>query len=122
MEKIMIVEDEAVVADDIKETLVERGYHVTGITASGEEAVALAGVEKPDLILMDLSLPSMDGWEASRKIKSNPDTRHIPIIALTAHVMSGDREKAIKAGCDDYDTKPVELNRLLSKINMLLNN
>jgi CheY-like chemotaxis protein len=100
--------------------LQRRGYGVL-IATDGAEDVAQAKAEVPDLILMDMSLPVLDGWEATRRLKAAPETRSIPVIALTAHAMSGDREKAIEAGCDDYDTKPVEFNRLLSKIEALLN-
>jgi len=90
------------------------------VAADGARAVAMAAAERPDLILMDLSLPVLDGWEATRRIKAAPETRHIPVIALTAHAMAGDREKAIAAGCDDFDTKPVEMPRLLDKIQALV--
>jgi two-component system, cell cycle response regulator DivK len=89
------------------------------VAADGAQAVTMAAAERPDLILMDLSLPVLDGWEATRRIKAAPETRHIPVIALTAHAMAGDREKAIAAGCDDFDTKPVEMPRLLDKIQAL---
>lgn len=85
----------------------------------GVQGVAAAAAEKPDVILMDLSLPQLDGWEATRRIKAAPETKHIPVIALTSHAMMGDREKALAAGCDDFDTKPVELPRLLKKIRSL---
>ena len=95
------------------------GYEVE-IAVDGAEGVAKTASEKPDLVLMDMSLPVLDGWEATQQLKANPQTRHIPIIALTAHVMAGDRETALAAGCDDYDTKPIELPRLLGKIETLL--
>ena len=99
--------------------LMKRGYEVV-IAVEGEQGVALARTDSPDIVLMDMSLPVLDGWEATRRLKSDPATRQIPIIALTAHAMAGDREKARDAGCDDFDTKPVELPRLLSKIEGLL--
>lgn len=106
--------------DMLSRRLKRRGYEVV-IAVDGEEGILTAKSELPDLILMDMSLPVMDGWEATRQIKAAPETQRIPIIALTAHAMAGDREKAIEAGCDDYDTKPVEFPRLLSKIYTLLN-
>jgi CheY-like chemotaxis protein len=99
--------------------LVRRGFEVI-LAADGESGLAKAGCEAPDLILMDMSLPLLDGWEATRRLKAAPGTAHIPVIALTAHAMSSDRDKALEAGCDDYDTKPVELPRLLQKIESLL--
>ena len=99
--------------------LMRRGYEVV-IAIDGETGIALAGSEAPDIIVMDMSLPILDGWEATRRLKTALATRHIPVIALTAHAMSSDRDKALEAGCDDYDTKPVELSRLLQKIEMLL--
>ncbi len=99
--------------------LEKRGYEVV-IAVDGESGLALAGSVAPDLILMDMSLPILDGWEVTRRLKADASTRHIPIIALTAHAMSSDRDKALEAGCDDYDTKPVELPRLLAKIEALL--
>jgi CheY-like chemotaxis protein len=89
------------------------------IATDGAQGVAMAVAERPDMILMDLSLPILDGWEATRRIKAAPETRHIPVIALSAHAMTGDREKALTAGCDDFDTKPVDLGRLLGKIQAL---
>lgn len=99
--------------------LQRRGYKVV-VAVAGDQGVSLARVSAPDLILMDMSLPVIDGWEASRQLKAHPETALIPIIALTAHAMSGDRERALSAGCDDYDTKPVDFARLLSKIDALL--
>ena len=115
MTKILLVEDNEMNRDMLSRRLKRRGYEVV-MAMDGAKGVAMANSEKPDLILMDMSLPIMDGWEATRKIKANSDTRTIPTIALTAHAMSGDREKALKAGCDDYDTKPIDLSRLLKKI------
>ena len=106
--------------DMLSRRLERKGYE-TIIAVDGQEGVEKTESEKPDLILMDMSLPVLDGWEATRKLKSNSITQNIPIIGLSAHAMSGDREKAIEAGCDDYDTKPVELPRLLEKIETLLN-
>jgi CheY-like chemotaxis protein len=102
----------------LKTRLTRAGFTVL-IAADGAQAVAMAMTEQPDMILMDLSLPVLDGWEATRKIKSAAATRHIPVIALTAHAMTGDREKALAAGCDDFDTKPIELQRLFGKIQAL---
>lgn len=119
--KLLLVEDNEDNRDMLSRRLERKGYPVV-CARDGVEGVAMAHSEKPDLILMDMSLPALDGWEASRRIKSSEATRHIPIIALTAHAMSGDREKAIQAGCDDYDTKPVEMHRLLQKIETLLAN
>ena len=119
MTKILLVEDNEMNRDMLSRRLVKRGYEVV-IAVEGEQGVALARTDSPDLVLMDMSLPVLDGWEATRRLKSDPATRQIPIIALTAHAMAGDREKAREAGCDDFDTKPVELPRLLSKIEGLL--
>lgn len=115
MPKILLVEDNEMNRDMLSRRLKRRGYEVL-IAINGVEGVAMTNSETPDLILMDMSLPVMDGWEATKNIKSNPATESIPVIALTAHAMSGDREKALEAGCDDYDTKPIELSRLLAKI------
>jgi CheY-like chemotaxis protein len=112
---ILLVEDNAENRDMLSRRLLRRGFEIT-FAVDGEEAVAAARASQPDLILMDLSLPVMDGWEATRILKQDVTTARIPIIALTAHAMSGDREKALQAGADDYDTKPVDLERLLSKI------
>lgn len=119
MTTILIVEDNEMNRDMLSRRLAKRGYEVL-IAVEGEQGVALARTGSPDLVLMDMSLPVLDGWEATRRLKSDPATRSIPIIALTAHAMAGDREKAREAGCDDFDTKPVELPRLLSKIEGLL--
>lgn len=117
--KVLLVEDNEMNRDMLSRRLQHSGYEVE-IAVDGAEGVSKAASEKPDLVLMDMSLPVMDGWEATQQLKANPQTRHIPIIALTAHVMAGDRETAIAAGCDDYDTKPIELPRLLGKIKTLL--
>lgn len=119
MAKIVLVEDNEDNRDMLSRRLTRKGYDVL-IAVNGEEAVELVQREQPALILMDISLPVMDGFEATRRLKSLDATKNIPIIALTAHAMSGDREKAMEAGCDDYDVKPVELTRLLSKIETLL--
>ena len=119
MPKILLVEDNEMNRDMLSRRLERRGYEV--VTAiDGQEGVTMARSEAPDLILMDMSLPVLDGWEATRQLKLDPQTQSLPVIALTAHAMSGDREKALEAGCDDYDTKPIELPRLLSKIEALL--
>lgn len=115
MTRILIVEDNEMNRDMLSRRLERKGYSIT-MAVDGGEGVAKASAEKPDLILMDMSLPVIDGWEATRRVKANPDTRGIPVIALTAHAMAGDRDKTIEAGCDDYDTKPIDLPRLLGKI------
>lgn len=115
MTKILLVEDDEMNRDMLSRRLVKRGYDVV-IAVDGEQGVSLAGTEGPDVILMDMSLPGIDGWTATRRLKDSEATAGIPVIALTAHAMAGDREKAIDAGCDDFDTKPVELTRLLTKI------
>ncbi|HEY7249147.1 MAG TPA: response regulator [Methylomirabilota bacterium] len=119
MARILLVEDNEMNRDMLSRRLVRRGYDVV-IAVDGEQGVAMARSESPALILMDMSLPGLDGWEATRRIKAAPETKRIPVIALTAHAMSGDREKAVAAGCDDFDTKPVDLDRLLQKIETLL--
>jgi CheY-like chemotaxis protein len=119
MTKILLVEDNEMNRDMLSRRLIRKGYEVV-MALDGRQAVELAAGENPDLILMDMSLPVVDGWEATRQVKSTPATRAIPVIALTAHAMAGDREKAIEAGCDDYDTKPIDLPRLLGKIASLL--
>jgi two-component system cell cycle response regulator DivK len=119
MAKILIVEDNEMNRDMQSRRLARRGYEIT-MAIDGEEGIAAAKTQTPDLILMDMSLPVVDGWEATRRLKADDGTRAIPIIGLTAHAMAGDCEKVIDAGCDDYDTKPVELPRLLQKIEALL--
>jgi two-component system cell cycle response regulator DivK len=120
MAKILLVEDNEMNRDMLARRLARRGYEV--VTAvDGTEGMAMAQSVEPDLILMDMSLPVVDGWEAARRLKASRETQAIPIIALTAHAMVGDREKAIEAGCDDYDIKPVEFQRLVDKIDALLN-
>ena len=119
MAKILLVEDNEMNRDMLSRRLERRGYEVV-IAVDGAEGIEKAGTEAPALILMDMSLPVVDGWDATRRIKDSPATRAIPVIALTAHAMSGDREKAVEAGCDDFDTKPVDLARLLGKIEALL--
>lgn len=118
MYRILLVEDDEMNRDMLSRRLMKRGYEVV-IAVDGGEGVEKAESSAPDLILMDMSLPVMDGWSATRKLKDDAATRHIPIIALTAHAMAGDEEKARAAGCDDFDTKPVELTRLLGKIETL---
>ncbi len=117
--RILLVEDNELNRDMLSRRLTLRGFAVS-IAVDGLQAVSKAGEEVPDLILMDISLPELDGWEATRRIKAAPTTAAIPVIALTAHAMAGDRERSLEAGCDDFDTKPVELDRLLGKINGLL--
>jgi CheY-like chemotaxis protein len=119
MPTILLVEDNELNRDMLSRRLQRRGFAVS-IALDGEQAVAAATEQAPQLILMDMSLPVMDGWEATRRLKAQPATQAIPVIALTAHAMSGDRERAIAAGCDDFDTKPVDLERLLGKIQALL--
>ena len=119
MTKILYVEDNDDNVYMLRGRLTRAGFEVA-VATDGEQGVAMAASEAPDLILMDLSLPVLDGWEATRRLKGTPATRPIPIIALSAHAMEGDRAKAIEAGCDDYDTKPVDLPRLLGKIRTLL--
>lgn len=120
MAKILLVEDNEMNRDMLSRRLERRGFQLV-IAVDGQQGVELAHAEKPDLILMDMSLPVLDGWAATGILKKDDETKHIPVIALTAHAMSTDRDKALEAGCDDYDTKPIELPRLLSKIDALLN-
>ena len=119
MAKILLVEDDEMNRDMLSRRLLKRDYEVA-IAVDGEQGVEMAYSESPDLILMDMSLPGIDGWTATRRLKGDDATRDIPVIALTAHAMAGDREKAMDAGCDDFDTKPVDLARLLSKMEALL--
>ncbi len=119
MAKILLVEDNEMNRDMLSRRLARKGHEVV-IALDGAQGVEMARGVAPDLILMDMSLPVLDGWEATRQIRAEPATRAVPIIALTAHAMAGDRDKALEAGCDDYDTKPVELPRLLAKIQALL--
>jgi two-component system, cell cycle response regulator DivK len=119
MAKILLVEDNEMNRDMLLRRLQRKGYQVI-LAVDGQNGVEMTQTHAPDLILMDMSLPVLDGWEATRRLKADAATRHIPVIALTAHAMSSDREKALEAGCDDYDTKPVELRRLLAKIETLL--
>jgi CheY-like chemotaxis protein len=119
MTKILLVEDNEMNRDMLSRRLQKNGYEVV-LAIDGEEGMAKAQSELPALILMDMSLPGIDGWEATRRLKAAPQSQNIPVIALTAHAMTDDRDKALAAGCDDFDTKPVELSRLLSKIQALL--
>ncbi len=119
MSKILLVEDNEMNRDMLSRRLDRKGYQVVFAT-DGKQGMEMARSEAPDLILMDMSLPLVDGWEATRQLKTAPETQAIPIIALTAHAMAGDREKALAAGANDYDTKPIELPRLLEKIQVLL--
>lgn len=119
MSHILLVEDNEMNRDMLQRRLERRGFTVA-IAVNGREGVEMAGSEKPNLILMDMSLPEMDGWEATRTIKANSEVASIPVIALTAHAMSGDREKALDAGCDDYETKPIDFTRLMEKIDKFI--
>lgn len=119
MSKILLVEDNEQNRDMLTRRLERNGFSVL-CAVDGAEGIAMAGSERPDLILMDMDLPVIDGWEATRRIKASPETAGIPVMGLSAHAMSGDREKALAAGCDDYDTKPVDLPRLLDKMKALL--
>jgi two-component system, cell cycle response regulator DivK len=119
MARILLVEDNEMNRDMLSRRLIRNGHEVS-IAIDGQQGVDMALAQLPDLILMDMSLPVIDGWEATRRVRVNDATRAIPVIALTAHAMAGDREKAMEAGCDDYDTKPIEIARLLGKITALL--
>jgi CheY-like chemotaxis protein len=118
MIKVLYVEDNEDNVYVLKSRLTRKGYTVL-VASDGAQGVSMAATEQPQIILMDLSLPILDGWEATRRIKADKGTGHIPVIALTAHAMTGDREKALAAGCDDFDTKPVEIDRLIGKIEAL---
>ena len=119
MARILLVEDNEMNRDMLSRRLERRGYEVI-VAVDGEEGVARAKTDAPDIVLMDMSLPGIDGWEATRQLKAAEETRSIPVLALTAHAMAGDREKALEVGCDEFDTKPVDLPRLLGKIEALL--
>jgi CheY-like chemotaxis protein len=120
MPKILLVEDNEMNRDMLSRRLRRKGYLVT-MAVDGQSALEMSQTDTPSLILMDVGLPVLDGWEATRRLKANPATRHIPVIALTAHALSSDRKKAFEAGCDDYETKPIDLPRLRAKIEALLN-
>lgn len=117
--KILLVEDNEMNRDMLSRRLARAGFAVS-VSTDGADALVRAATDRPDLILMDLSLPVLDGWEATRRLKANAQTRAIPVIALTAHAMEADRSRAVQAGCDDFDTKPIEMPRLLAKIERLL--
>ena len=119
MANILLVEDNEMNRNMLSRWLKRKGFIIT-MAVDGDEGISLARKESPDLILMDMSLPGTDGWQASKILKSDPETRVIPILGLSAHAMEAERQKALQAGCDDYDTKPIEINRLLGKINALL--
>ncbi|MBL8165598.1 MAG: response regulator [Anaerolineae bacterium] len=119
MATILVVEDNEMNLDMLSRRLEKRGHHVLAAN-DGAAGVEMALANQPNLILMDMSLPVMDGWEATRRIKGNPNTRHIPVIALTAHAVAGDREKCLEAGCDEYENKPVKFPQLIAKINTML--
>jgi CheY-like chemotaxis protein len=119
MPRVLLVEDNEESRDGLARHLRRKGYEML-LAVDGQQGMEVARAEAPDLILLDMSLPVLDGWEATRRLKADPATRGIPVIALTAHAMAGDRERALGAGCDDYDTKPIELPRLLTKIESLL--
>ena len=119
MKKLLLVEDNEMNRDMLSRRLARRGYEIL-VATDGSEGLAEATRHLPDLIIMDMSLPVLDGWESTRALKEQPETRAIPVLALTAHAMAGERERALEAGCNDYDTKPVDFNRLLGKIETLL--
>lgn len=121
MPKILLVEDNEMNRDMLSRRLARKGFEVV-LALDGAQGMDMAHKSSPDLILMDMSLPVVSGWDATKSLKADPSTRSIPIIALTAHAMAADREQAVQAGCDDFDTKPIELPRLLSKIDTLMNN
>ena len=119
MAKVLLVEDNEMNRDMLSRRLLRQGFEVA-VAVDGQAGVDAARASRPDIVLMDMSLPVLDGWEATRQLKASPETRGIPVIALTAHAMAGDRQQALDAGCDDYDTKPIELPRLLEKMRRLL--
>ena len=119
MKKVLIVEDNEMNSDMLSRRLERRGFEVT-VAVDGQQGVDMTQSISPDIVLMDMSLPVLDGWEATPQLKADSHTSHIPVIGLSAHAMSSDFDKAQEAGCDDYDTKPVDLTRLLGKINVLL--
>lgn len=119
MPKILLIEDNEMNRDMLSRRLQRKGFDVE-VAVDGQQGIDAANQDRPDLIIMDMSLPVLDGWEATRQLKADPKTQDIPIIGLSAHAMAGDREKALDAGCDDYDTKPVELPRLLAKVELML--
>ena len=119
MMKVLLVEDNEMNRDMLSRRLARNGYEVV-MAVDGQQAITMAGSENPDIILMDMSLPVIDGWEATRRVKADPATKEIPVIALTAHAMAEDEKKARDAGCDDFDTKPVDIQRLIGKINALV--
>ncbi len=119
MPRILLVEDDELNRDSLRRLLRRGGYEIL-LAVDGEEALTVARAERPDVILMDMRLPGIDGWEATRRLKAAPETRAIPIIALTAHAMASDRDQSLAAGCDDHDTKPIDLDRLLPKIRALV--
>ncbi len=121
MARILLVEDDELSRDMLSRRLIRRGYQ-TLLAVDGIQGVAMACSERPDLILLDMRLPRLDGWQVARKLKATSETRAIPIIALTAHAVAGDRQRALEAGCDDYEAKPVDLPRLLEKMETLLDN
>ena len=119
MPRVLLVEDNEMNRDMLSRRLMRRGFQVV-LAEDGQAGVDMAATESPDIILMDMSLPVLDGWEATRRLKARPETQAIPLIALTAHAMAGDRDRALQAGCDDYDTKPIEFDRLMEKIDRLI--
>jgi CheY-like chemotaxis protein len=121
MPKLLLVEDNEMNRDMLSRRLIKKGFEVV-MAVDGKQGLDMATSEEPELILLDMSLPVMDGWEVARHLKSDDNLKNIPVIALTAHAMAGDREKALEAGCDEYDTKPIEFKRLLEKINTMLGN
>lgn len=119
MKKLLLVEDNEMNRDMLSRRLARRGYEIA-VAVDGEQGISEASRQLPDLIIMDMSLPVLDGWEATRRLKQRPETKGIPVLALTAHAMAGERDRALEAGCNDYDTKPVDFTRLLGKIENLI--